>query len=194
MANLSTTLSSLSSWSPPSSGSFGHRICTSSSSFSPPLPVFQVLTSHARRALPTPCSIHVIHRSYDYGRFSSFAFELFGLFALFAMFLVGAAISSVSSSSPSLSSLARADMRRPCQTFWGNLFWCHRYWQCRVLTVMVAFAWMCWVMTFALLIVNILFAVANSAFFRPLHGRYDPHASYYNARECSLVSEIDRGC
>ena len=48
---------------------------------------------------------------------------------------------------------------------------------------MVAFAWMCWVMTFALLIVNILFAVANSAFFRPLHGRYDPHASYYNARE-----------
>ena len=85
-------------------------------------------------------------------------------------------------------------MRRQCQTFWGNLFWCHRYWQCRVLTVMVAFAWMCWVMTFALLIVNILFAVANSAFFRPLHGRYDPHASYYNARECSLVSEIDRGC
>ncbi|RDX47973.1 hypothetical protein OH76DRAFT_1456489 [Lentinus brumalis] len=105
--------------------------------------------------------IHVIHRSYDYGRFSSFAFELFGLLSLFAMFLVGAAIAS---------------------TFWGNLFWCHTYWQCRVLTVMVAFSWLCWIMTFALTIVTILFAVANSAFFRPLHGRYDPHASYYDNR------------
>lgn len=40
-------------------------------------------------------SIHVIHRSYDYGRISSFAAELVGLMGLFALFLVGAAISSV---------------------------------------------------------------------------------------------------
>ncbi|KAI0691568.1 hypothetical protein C8Q76DRAFT_771967 [Earliella scabrosa] len=102
--------------------------------------------------------IHIIHRSYDYGRLSSFAGELFGLFVLFVMFLVGAAIAT---------------------TFWGDLFWCHTYWQCRVLTVLVAFAWMCWVITFALLLVSILFAAANSAFFHPLHGRYDPHASFY---------------
>lgn len=40
-------------------------------------------------------SIHVIHRSYDYGRISTFAGELVGLMGLFALFLVGAAISSV---------------------------------------------------------------------------------------------------
>ncbi|KAI0665393.1 hypothetical protein C8Q78DRAFT_1084028 [Trametes maxima] len=39
--------------------------------------------------------IHIIHRSYDYGRFSLFAFELIGLLILFTLFLVGAAISSV---------------------------------------------------------------------------------------------------
>ncbi len=86
--------------------------------------------------------------------------------------------------------LARAHGRR-LQTFWGNLFWCHTYWQCRVLTVMVAFSWLCWIMTFALTIVTILFAVANSAFFRPLHGRYDPHASYYDNRAHLLsVSQL----
>ncbi|KAI0753856.1 hypothetical protein C8Q74DRAFT_343968 [Fomes fomentarius] len=102
--------------------------------------------------------IHVIHRSYDYGRISSFAGELLGLIALFVLFLVGAAIAS---------------------TLWADLFWCHAYWQCRVLTVLVAFAWMSWIITFALIIISVLFAVANSALFRPLHGRYDPHSSFY---------------
>lgn len=45
--------------------------------------------------------------------------------------------------------------------------------------MLVAFAWMSWIITFALIIISILFAVANSAFFRPLHGRYDPHSSFY---------------
>ena len=42
-------------------------------------------------------SIHIIHRSYDYGRFSSFAAELLGLMSLFTLFLVGAVIASVRS-------------------------------------------------------------------------------------------------
>ncbi|KAI0742220.1 hypothetical protein C8Q80DRAFT_1186786 [Daedaleopsis nitida] len=102
--------------------------------------------------------IHIIHRSYDYGRVSSFAGELLGLFVLSVAFLVGAAIST---------------------TFWGHLSWCHQYWQCRVLTVLVAFAWMCWILTLVLIVISILFAIANSALFRPLHGRYDPHSSFY---------------
>ncbi|KAL1945336.1 hypothetical protein VTO73DRAFT_2187 [Trametes versicolor] len=102
--------------------------------------------------------IHVIHRSYDYGRISTFAGELVGLMGLFALFLVGAAISS---------------------TFWGNLFWCHQFWQCRILTVLVAFAWMCWVLVFILVFVSTMFAVANAAFFHPLHGRYDARDSYF---------------
>ncbi|KAI0665547.1 hypothetical protein C8Q78DRAFT_986234 [Trametes maxima] len=114
--------------------------------------------------------IHVIHRSYDYGRFSSFAFELIGLLILFTLFLVGAAISS---------------------TLWGNLFWCHVYWQCRLLTVLVAFAWICWVLVFITVIVSVLFAVSNSlGWGRPLHGRYDARDSYYHhepkRRRCGI--------
>ncbi|KAI0653246.1 hypothetical protein C8Q70DRAFT_1026652 [Cubamyces menziesii] len=113
--------------------------------------------------------IHIIHRSYDYGRISTFVGELIGLMGLFALYLVGAAIAS---------------------TYWGNLFWCHQYWQCRVLTVLVAFAWMCWVIVFILVFVSVMFAVANAAFFRPLHAQYDARDSYYNRepkrRRCGI--------
>ncbi|KAM5546082.1 hypothetical protein V8D89_000208 [Ganoderma adspersum] len=102
--------------------------------------------------------IHIIHRSYDYGRFSSFATELLGLMALFTLYLVGAAIAS---------------------TLWGDLSFCWDYWQCRMLTALVAVAWISWVTTFALIVISVLFAVANSAFFHPLHGRYDPRASFF---------------
>ncbi|KAI0820551.1 hypothetical protein BC628DRAFT_1422879 [Trametes gibbosa] len=102
--------------------------------------------------------IHVIHRSYDYGRISSFAGELVGLLGLFALYLVGAAIAS---------------------TYWGNLFWCHQFWQCRILTVLVAFAWMCWVLVFALVFVSAMLAATNGAFLRPLHGQYDARDSFF---------------
>ncbi|KAI0769726.1 hypothetical protein BD413DRAFT_78640 [Trametes elegans] len=106
--------------------------------------------------------IHIIHRSYDYGRFSSFAFELLGLLALFTLYLVGAAIAS---------------------TYWGDLFWCHRYWQCRILTVLVAFAWIDWVLVFIITVVSVLCAVANAAFWHPLHGRNAARDSYYQGPE-----------
>ncbi|KAI0665848.1 hypothetical protein C8Q78DRAFT_1111573 [Trametes maxima] len=114
--------------------------------------------------------IHIIHRSYDYGRFSLFAFELIGLLILFTLFLVGAAISS---------------------TLWGNLFWCHVYWQCRLLTVLIAFAWICWALVFITIVVSVLFAVSNSlGWGRPLHGRYDARDSYYHhepkCRRCGI--------
>ena len=38
---------------------------------------------------------------------------------------------------------------------------------------------MTWVLSFILLAVSAPFAIPNSAFARPLHGRYDPHASFY---------------
>lgn len=48
-----------------------------------------------------------------------------------------------------------------------------------MLTALVADAWVCWVTTFALIVISVLFAVANSAFFHPLHARYDPRASFF---------------
>ncbi|KAH9852806.1 hypothetical protein C2E23DRAFT_133672 [Lenzites betulinus] len=102
--------------------------------------------------------IHVIHKSRDYGRISSFAGELLGLLCLFALYLVGAAIASM---------------------YWGALFWCHAFWQCRVLTVLVAFAWMCWALVLALVFVSAMLAATNRAYMRPLHGRYDARDSFF---------------
>jgi hypothetical protein len=43
---------------------------------------------------------------------------------------------------------------------------------------MVAFAWMGFILIFVLLLINLMFSIANRAFRQPFHGRYDPRASY----------------
>ncbi|OCH89391.1 hypothetical protein OBBRIDRAFT_794344 [Obba rivulosa] len=106
-------------------------------------------------------SIHNIHRGYEYGLATSFAGEILGLFVLFVMWLVGAAIAT---------------------SFWGALEWCWDFWQCRVLTALVAFAWVGWAVLFSLLLMSAMFAIANRAWWDPMHGRYDNRASTYSNR------------
>lgn len=65
------------------------------------------------------------------------------------------------------------------KSYWGNLHWCQTYLACRVLTALVAFSWMGSILLFALLLISLMFAVANRAFAQPLHGRYDPRGSGY---------------
>ena len=65
---------------------------------------------------------------------------------------------------------------------WGALEWCFSFWQCRVLTALVAFAWMGWAILFALLLMSAMFAIANRAWWDPMHGRYDNRASMYSGR------------
>ncbi|KAH9943628.1 hypothetical protein B0H21DRAFT_695466, partial [Amylocystis lapponica] len=120
--------------------------------------VAELLVSSLLTLLWTTFVTHTIFRSFEYGRFTSFASELLGLFVLFVFWLVGAAIAT---------------------TYWGNLNWCWAYAPCRLLTALVAFAWMGWIVLLALLVISALFAVANSAFGDPLHGRYDPRLSQY---------------
>ncbi|KAJ3559349.1 hypothetical protein NM688_g402 [Phlebia brevispora] len=120
--------------------------------------VAELLTSAGLTLFWVPWVIHIIHRSYDYGFGSTFAAEIIGLFILFVMWLVGAAIAT---------------------TFWGNLHWCHEFLACRLLTTLVAFAWMGWIIIFLLLAISVMFAAANGAFGHPMHGRYDPRASAY---------------
>jgi len=104
--------------------------------------------------------IHVLVRRFELGLVSSFAHELLGLFVLFVLWLVGAAIAT---------------------SYWGNLSWCWIYEPCRLLTAMVAFAWIGWITLFAVFVLSILFVVANDAFYRPMHGRYDPRLSMFGA-------------
>lgn len=120
--------------------------------------IAELLATSALTVLWVPWVVHVITRTYDYGLVSTFLGETVGLFILFVMWLVGAAIAT---------------------SIWGDLSWCHQYLPCRVLTTIVAFSWMGFIVIFVLLLVNLMFSIANNAFRQPLHGRYDPRASNY---------------
>ncbi|KAH8093095.1 hypothetical protein BXZ70DRAFT_439263 [Cristinia sonorae] len=124
--------------------------------------IAELVAASALTLLWVPFVIHVIHRNQDYGYAGTFAGELVGQFILFVMWLVGAAIAT---------------------TTWGDLAWCRSaYQQCRILTALVAFAWMGFIVLFTLTIISFLLAVSNEAFGKPLHGRYDPRSSAYGSR------------
>lgn len=82
---------------------------------------------------------------------ATFGGELVGLMLLFILWIVGAAISTQD---------------------WGNLNWCHQYSACRLLTAIVAFTWMSWIMTFFLTMACIVYIVRHDGFSHPVHGDY----------------------
>jgi len=83
-------------------------------------------------------------------RFSRIWFESILLAIVWIMLLVGAAISS---------------------KFWGNLNFCHQFRPCRILTAMVAFAWITWITVLFLLFSNIIYAIRYRAWTSHVHGR-----------------------
>jgi len=84
---------------------------------------------------------------------STFGGELIGLIILFILWIVGAAIATQQ---------------------WGDLGWCRSFSTCRLLTAIVAFTWMSWIMTLFLTIGCIWYIVRNDGFTQPVHGRYYP--------------------
>jgi len=62
---------------------------------------------------------------------------------------------------------------------WGNLGWCQEFEACRVLSALVAFAWLGWTTLTALLGLSLLFTIANKAMQDPLHGRWNPRQSQF---------------
>lgn len=88
----------------------------------------------------------------------SFTHSVVGLFILTVLFIVGAAVAT---------------------HFWGHLSWCHRYWQCRILTALVGIAWSAALVSLVLFIMEFHYAHSHRAWGYPLHGRYDP--ADYNA-------------
>ncbi|TFY81185.1 hypothetical protein EWM64_g2832 [Hericium alpestre] len=111
-----------------------------------------------------PFIIHTITHRREEGFVHTFLGELISLFILFVFWLVGAAIAT-STSSPISSST------------WGDLGWCHQYHTCRILTALVAFAWMGWILVFALFLTSMLFCIANKAWQDPMHGTLYPRDS-----------------
>lgn len=63
------------------------------------------------------------------------------------------------------------------QSHWGALSWCQEFQPCRILTALVAFVWMGWIMVVFLMFASVLFCIANRAWGEPMHGRVYPRDS-----------------
>jgi len=109
-------------------------------------------------------AVVTIHHMREDRWISSFASEIVMLSILFLLYLVGAAIAS---------------------KIWGDLSFCHQFRACRILTTMLAFAWMSWIILLFLLVASVFVAIANAAFFFPFHGRWNPRDSIYSDRRMS---------
>jgi len=106
--------------------------------------------------------IFCIHKRVESRLVSTFRGEIIGLVILWLFWIVGASVAS---------------------SMWGNLMWCQEFNACRVLSALVAFCWLGWIVITAILVVSLLFSFANKALLEPLHGRWDPRASTYQTSQ-----------
>jgi hypothetical protein len=98
------------------------------------------------------------------------------------MWFVGTAIATVSSFHLLRESYPDADVTINVQTSWGNLGWCQEYSPCRVLTALVAFAWIGWVVLLSLLGLALVHTFVNRAWMEPMHGYLYPRDSFVPAQ------------
>ncbi|KAJ7626689.1 hypothetical protein DFH06DRAFT_1273092 [Mycena polygramma] len=95
--------------------------------------------------------IRTIHKRVDDNLVSTFRGELIGLFVIWMFWIVGTGIAT---------------------TQWGSLGFCARFEACRVLSAIVAFSWLSWILVTFSLGVSTTFVVANGALLEPLHGMW----------------------
>ncbi|KAF7365297.1 hypothetical protein MVEN_00401500 [Mycena venus] len=97
--------------------------------------------------------IRTIHRRVEDNLVSTFRGELIGLFVIWMFWIVGTSIAT---------------------TQWGSLGFCARFEACRVLSAIVAFSWLAWIMVTFNFGVSLTFILANGAMLEPLHGQWVP--------------------
>lgn len=102
--------------------------------------------------------IFSIHKRYENKFVSKFRDEMIGLSIIWLFWMVGTGIAT---------------------SMWSNLAGCQQYNACRVLSALLAFAWLGWIVLTALFGICLLFTIANHAFLEPLHGRWDPRQTVY---------------
>jgi len=97
--------------------------------------------------------ILTIHRRVEDNLVSTFRGELIGLFIVWMFWIVGTSIAT---------------------TQWGSLGFCAQFEACRVLSAIVAFSWLAWVVVSFNFGVSLTFILANGAMLEPLHGQWVP--------------------
>lgn len=103
--------------------------------------------------------MYSIYKRYENPYLSTFLGEIIGLFVLWLFWIVGTAIAS---------------------SMWGNdVEWCQTLEACRIISALLAFSWLGWLVLSMLLGFSLLFSFANKGFMDPLHGRWNPRASHY---------------
>jgi len=102
--------------------------------------------------------MYSIYKRYENPYLSTFLGEIIGLSVLWLFWIVGAAIAS---------------------SMWGNIEWCQTFEACRILSALLAFSWLGWLVLSLLLGFSLLFSFANKGFMDPLHGRWNPRESRY---------------
>ncbi|KAJ6508897.1 hypothetical protein C8R45DRAFT_459351 [Mycena sanguinolenta] len=95
--------------------------------------------------------IRTIHKRVEDNLVSTFRGELIGLFCLWMFWIIGTGIAT---------------------TNWGNLGFCAEFEACRILSAIVAFSWLSWVLVTFNFGVSITFILANGALLEPLHGQW----------------------
>ncbi|KAK7048287.1 hypothetical protein R3P38DRAFT_2868453 [Favolaschia claudopus] len=97
--------------------------------------------------------IFTIFKRVESNLVSTFRGELIGLAIIWLFWIVGTGIAT---------------------TQWGNLGFCARFEACRVLSAIVAFSWLAWLMVTFNFAVSLTFILANGALLEPLHGQWVP--------------------
>jgi len=114
--------------------------------------------------------IYTIYKRVEDNLVSTFRGELIGLFVLWMFWIVGTGIAT---------------------TQWGNLGFCARFEACRVLSAIVAFCWLSWILVSFNFGVSLTFILANSALLEPMHGIWVPGATQ-NDRESQYTERSRR--
>lgn len=104
--------------------------------------------------------IYSIHKRYENKYISTFLAEVIVLSVIWLFWMVGTGIAT---------------------SYWGSLGWCSHINACRILSALVAFCWLGWIALTALLSVTLLFVIANKAWREPVHGKWDPRQTVYQA-------------
>ena len=127
--------------------------------------------------------MYSIYKRYENPYLSTFLGEIIGLSTLWLFWIVGTAIASVSDSflvgSYRNSFLITLPPLDNCQSMWGNIELCQTLEACRILSALLAFSWLGWLVLSLLLGFSLLFSFANKGFMDPLHGRWNPRESRY---------------
>lgn len=132
--------------------------------------VVELLTTAILTMLWSWFIMHTIRKRRDSGFVSKFRDEIIGSTILWIMLLVGAAIATTTSN-------------RPYGRKWGNLSACNGISiNCRVLTALVAFAWINWITLTILLALAFAHAAANRSLRHPMHGHGDFNRDSRNNR------------